>query len=264
MKQVASLQYDVIFKKAFSVPRVFSDFVSAILGKPVTFDRVETEKRFKKPIGHIDPRFDLYAENVEQDIIVDIQNVRYSDHYHRFLYYHCAALLNSVPHSRNYRPGVEIFTIVVLTSGDKHQRARTIIHFDPVDDNGSFIGEIPHKVIFLCPKYVTENVSEPVKSWLRAIEDTLDEEVNEQGYDTTIQQIFGLIQKDQITPAERARLKDEFSQQELLTEAHQQREEAQRVAEEERRLREEAQAELAALRAQMQRLNGDNGDNTND
>ncbi len=51
MKQVASLRYDVIFKKAFSVPRVFSDFVSAILGKPVTFDHVETEKRFEESLG---------------------------------------------------------------------------------------------------------------------------------------------------------------------------------------------------------------------
>ncbi|MDM8560900.1 hypothetical protein [Candidatus Parabeggiatoa sp. HSG14] len=49
-------------------------------------------------------------------MIVDIQHVRFPDHYHRFLHYHCAALLDQVVYSKDYRPGLKIFTLVILTS----------------------------------------------------------------------------------------------------------------------------------------------------
>ena len=42
MKQVASLQYGVIFKKAFSQPDIFTAFVKAVLGIDIEIDKVET------------------------------------------------------------------------------------------------------------------------------------------------------------------------------------------------------------------------------
>ncbi len=45
MKQVASLQYGVIFKKAFSDVDVFKGFVRDILGIHLEIDKVETEKQ---------------------------------------------------------------------------------------------------------------------------------------------------------------------------------------------------------------------------
>lgn len=44
MKQVASLQYGVIFKKAFSQPDIFKAFVKDIIGISLEIDKVETEK----------------------------------------------------------------------------------------------------------------------------------------------------------------------------------------------------------------------------
>ena len=137
MKKVASLRYGVIFKKAFSQPDIFKAFVKDFLGLDLKIDKVEMEKSFDSPIGNVDTRFDLFAEDKENRIIVDIQHVRYGDHYDRFLHYHCAALLEQVTSSKDYRPNLRVFTIVVLTSGDRHQVDMATIDFDPKDRQGN-------------------------------------------------------------------------------------------------------------------------------
>ena len=114
MKQVASLRYGVISKKAFCDLEIFKTFVHDVLGITLEIDKVETEKTFDKPIGKVIPRFDLYAEDLKNRVIVDIQHERLSDHYHRFLYYHCVALLEQISKAVDYRPTLKVFTIVVL------------------------------------------------------------------------------------------------------------------------------------------------------
>ena len=54
MKQVASLQYGVIFKKSFLQPNIFTAFVEAVLGIHIEIDKVETEKSFNPTVGHVD------------------------------------------------------------------------------------------------------------------------------------------------------------------------------------------------------------------
>ncbi|MDM8568469.1 hypothetical protein QUF50_02930 [Thiotrichales bacterium HSG1] len=212
MKQVASLRYGVIFKKAFSQPDIFKAFVKDFIGIELNIDKVEMEKSFDPPIGNVDSRFDLFAEDKQNRIIVDIQHVRYADHYARFLHYHCAALLEQVVTSEDYRPGLKVFTIVVLTSGDRHKVDLATIDFDPKTVAGKPLKEIPHKIIYVCPKYVTDKTPEPYREWLLAIQDSLDEEVDETVYKTpSIQRVFDLIARDLISPQERARMKDEYS-----------------------------------------------------
>jgi len=46
MKQVASLRYGVIFKKAFCVPEIFTGFVGDFLNVKLEIEQVETEKSF--------------------------------------------------------------------------------------------------------------------------------------------------------------------------------------------------------------------------
>jgi predicted transposase/invertase (TIGR01784 family) len=216
MKQVASLRYGVIFKKAFSQPDIFKAFVKDFLGIELKIDKVETEKSFAQAIGHIDTRFDLFAEDKENRIIVDIQHVRYGDHYDRFLHYHCAALLEQVASSKDYRPNLKVFTLVVLTSGDRHQVDMATIDFDPKDRNGKALNEIGHKVVYICPKYVDDQTPEPYREWLLAITDSLDEQVDETQYHKKeIQRIFELIARDLISPKEYARMKDEYSLEQL-------------------------------------------------
>jgi len=212
MKKVASLRYGVIFKKAFSDPDIFKAFVKDFLGIELKIDKVEMEKSFAQPIGNVDTRFDLFAEDKKNRIIVDIQHVRYADHYERFLHYHCAALLEQVVSSKDYRPSLRVFTIVVLTSGDRHKVDMATIDFDPKDRKGNPLNEIGHKILYICPKYIADDTPEPYREWLLAITDSLDEEVDETQYHKTeIKRIFELIAQDLISPQERARMKDEYS-----------------------------------------------------
>ena len=223
MKQVASLRYGVIFKKAFSNPAIFTAFVHDFLGITLDIDHVETEKSFDPIIGKVDSRFDLFAEDKANRIIVDIQHVRSADHYDRFLHYHCVALLEQVANAKNYSPDLTVFTIVVLTSGDKHKVDMATIDFDPKDRDGHPLGEIPHKILYLCPKYVSNNTPQPYRQWLQAIDDSLDEQVDETRYDhQMILQVFKLIERDAISPQEMARMKEEYNLEETQQKKYQQ------------------------------------------
>ncbi|MCK5872066.1 MAG: PD-(D/E)XK nuclease family transposase [Methylococcales bacterium] len=217
MKQVASLRYGVIFKKAFSQPDIFTAFVKAVLGVHIEIDNVETEKSFKPFVGYVDSHFDLFAQDDKNRIIVDIQHVQHNDHYDRFLHYHCIALLEQITKAKNYHPNLKVFTIVVLTSNDRHQKDVLTIDFDPKDLQGNGVNEIPHKVIYLCPKHVNKKTPAAYKEWLTAIEDTLDEQVEESDYqDEMIQKIFSTIEKEDITPTERAKMFEEYNNREYL------------------------------------------------
>ena len=230
MKRVASLRYGVIFKKAFSQPDIFTAFVQDILGITIEIDHVETEKSFSEPVGKVDSRFDLFAEDKKNRTIVDIQHKRFPDHYARFFHYHCAALLEQVTNSDDYRPALKVYTVVVLTSGDKHQKDVSIIDCDPKDLQGQPMLEIPHKVIYLCPKYVNEKTPPLYREWLAAIEDTLDGEVDESQYQhPQIQRVFDLIEQDHISPSERARMFDEHGDEELRQEEFQKGKRAQKI-----------------------------------
>lgn len=216
MKRVAPLRYDVIFKKAFSDPDIFTAFVHDVLGIRIQISKVQTEKAFKPPIGRVASRFDLFAEDLKNRIIVDIQHVRYLDHYDAFLHYHCAAILEQVTKAENYRPKLAVYSIIVLTSGDKHTVDWATIDFDPKTRDGEGLGEIPHKVVYLCPKYVTAATPAPLRQWLQAIDDTLDETVDESDYENPlIQRIFDLIEQDRVSPEERAKMFEEYNQEAL-------------------------------------------------
>jgi len=223
MKQVASLRYGVIFKKAFCDVEVFTQFVKDFLGIQLDIDKVETEKSFDPPIGNVDSRFDLYAEDKKNRVIVDIQHQNFSDHYHRFLHYHCAAILEQVSSAKNYAPALRVFTIVVLTSGNKHNSAMATVTFDPIDFvTQRPLGEIQHKVLYLTPKHLNANIPEPYQEWLRAIKDSLEERVEESDYhQPMVLKIFDLIQRDGLTPQDRARMKDEYSLEEVKQEEYQ-------------------------------------------
>jgi len=211
MREVASLRYGVIFKKAFSEPDIFKAFVRDILGIKLEIDRVETEKSFAESIGNIHLVYDLFAEDTKNRIIVDIQHVRYTDHYHRFLHYHCAALLEQAVKCNHYRPDRTVYTIVVLTSGDRHQTDVSVIDFDPKTLDGKPLKEIDHRIMYLCPKYLNANTPPLYREWLRAINDSLDEQVDETSYSIPeVKKIFSLIQKDLLSPIERTRIMDEY------------------------------------------------------
>jgi hypothetical protein len=203
-----------MFKKAFCDPEIFTAFVRDVAGVQLEIDHVETEKAFTLPIGYVAPRFDLFAEDKKNRIIVDIQHVRHPDHYDRFLHYHSVALIEQVKSFYDYAPGLQVFTIVVRTSGDKHKTDISIVDFRPRTLDGRYLPALRHKIVFLCPKYANEQTPEPYREWLRAINDSLDGEVEESGYlQPLIRKIFDYIEKDLVSPEERARVIEENQQQ---------------------------------------------------
>ncbi|MDD5227750.1 MAG: Rpn family recombination-promoting nuclease/putative transposase [Methylococcales bacterium] len=217
MKQVASLQYGVIFKKAFCDVDVFKGFVRDILGIELNIDKVETEKEFKPAIGKVAVKFDLYAQDNDGRVIVEIQH-QYStdDHYDRFLHYHCVALLEQIENAKNYKPPLAVYTIVVLTSADtKHKEDVLTIDFDLKTKDGTALNLIPHKVIYLCPRYVDENTPPAYREWLEVIFDSLDGSVDESHYHKSeVQKVVEHIEKNDVSPEEKAQMIEEYNWEE--------------------------------------------------
>jgi hypothetical protein len=69
MIEVASLHYDVIFKKAFSQPSIFTAIIKDFFGVSIEIDNVETKKSFSPVIGNVDSRFDLFAEDKKNALL---------------------------------------------------------------------------------------------------------------------------------------------------------------------------------------------------
>ena len=219
MKKVASLRYGVIFKKAFCDVDVFKGFVRDILGIEIDIDKVETEKEFDPTIGNVAVKFDLYAQDDKGRVIVEIQH-RYStdDHYDRFLHYHCVALLEQVKNAKNYRPPLAVYTIVVLTSPDsKYQEDILTIDFDLKTKEGKGLNAIPHKIVYLCPRYVDDNTPMACREWLEVIFDSLDGSVDESIYHKSeVQKVVEHIEQNSVSPEEKAEMIEEYNWEEFL------------------------------------------------
>lgn len=54
-----------------------------------------------------------------------------------------------------------ILSSASFNPGDKHNVGIASIDFDPKEHFGTPIGEISHKIIYLSPPHVTENIPEP-------------------------------------------------------------------------------------------------------
>lgn len=216
MIEVASLRYSVIFEKAFSNVAIFTQFVHDTLGIRLEIDNVGTKKTFDIQAGKVQPRIDLYGEDKKNRVIVNIQHENHNDHYERFMYYHGIELLAKIQKSANYRLNLSVYTIVVLTSGDKYKKDVLVTHFDPCDLTGHYIKAIAHKIVFLCPRYVNENTPKPLNQWLEVIEDSLDGQIDKSRYQLPeIQTLISTIEQENISAEEESQLIDEYHLEKL-------------------------------------------------
>jgi predicted transposase/invertase (TIGR01784 family) len=234
MKQVAPLRYDVIFKKAFGQPEMFAALVGDLLDIQLEIDEVENDKVFIPSVGKVATRFDLFAEDKKNRLVVEVQHAHYSDTYERFVYYQCGAMVETIASSRNYSFPVTVITLVFFT-GKKvpnSDGSGILVHdFEPRDlATGEVVESVyinKHRLIFVFTNSVKKQKT-PANylEWMQAIQDSLDERVNEESYTNPhIRRLFELIEKDQITPEEYARMKDEYNQEELEKEAFEEGEE---------------------------------------
>jgi hypothetical protein len=68
---------------------------------------------------------------------------------------------------------------------------------------------------------VAVKIPEPYQEWLLAIKDSLEEQVEESEYHKpAVLKVFDLIQRDRLTPQDRARMKDEYGMEEVKREEY--------------------------------------------
>ncbi len=221
MKQVAPLRYDVIFKKAFGQPEMFTALVSDLLDIQLEIDEVKNDKVFSPSVGKGATRFDLFAEDKKNRVIIEVQHAHYSDTFERFVYYQCSAMVETIASSNNYSFPFTVITLVFLT-GKKTPSPDSgiLVHdFEPRDFvTGKVIDGVykrKHRLIFVFTNSIKKNTPENYLEWMQAINDSLDEVVNEEDYTNPhILSLFERIEKDQISPEEYARMKDEYNKDE--------------------------------------------------
>ncbi len=207
-----------MFKRVFSDPEVFKQFVKDVLDITLNIDKVHTEYEYPKPIGFVRSRYDLFAEDKEQRIIVEIQQVKEGDFFDRFLYYHLISLVEQVGGWKEYGFDRTVYTIVVLTSTPQDGSINfscAISDMNPINEHGKTIHVYPHRLFFLCPRQVNEKTPAHIKKWLEFIEDSLDGKIDENQYpDDLLQKIINTIKERTIDPDLLSEIKDDMAWEE--------------------------------------------------
>lgn len=221
MVEVIPLKYGVTFKRVFSQPEIFKQFVFDLLGIRLDIDVVQTEYEYPESVGYVRIKYDLFAEDANHRTIIEVQHVKHHDFFERFLYYHLVGMIEQARTYQGYRFGRAIYTIVVLTSVPDDNS----IEFSHAMQDLSFLTEFgrrfspyPHRLIVLVPRNVNEQTPAGIKAWLELIKDSLDSRLDENDYPMALfQQVIAAIKRNTMTPDELAQIKDQESQS--MTEA---------------------------------------------
>jgi len=213
MVDVIPLRFGPIFKRAFSKPHIFREFVHAVTGVEVNVDRIHTEYEYPERIGNVNVMYDIFAEDEEQRIIVEIQHMEEEDFYNRFIYYHYIGILEQVSSFDSYEPPRTVYTIVVLTSVPRDGSVDYSygVHPAAIFDEFNQIHKVAnHQLIVLNPRNVNPQTPEAVKPWLELIADSLDRQVDENDYELpTLKELITEIQRTTISSEESTAIKDE-------------------------------------------------------
>lgn len=213
MIEVVPLKYGAAFKRIFSQPEVFSRFAEDVLGVELKIDKVHTEYEYPEPIGFVRSRYDLFAEDIERRIIVEIQHVKEEDFFDRFLYYHLISMAEQVRGFDAYCFERTVFTIVVLTSVPRDGSVNfscAVSDFSPVDERGSRVSVYPHLLVFLSPPQAGPDTPPAMRRWLDFIADSLDGKMEESsGSEELFCRLIEEMRRQKIDPAVLAEIKDE-------------------------------------------------------
>jgi predicted transposase/invertase (TIGR01784 family) len=224
--EVVPLRYDVAFKKAFGQVDVFNAFVRDVLNIEFEVDEVSQEYSYHEQIGRVKLKYDLFAEDKERRIIVEIQHAYEADFFDRFLYYHLIGMIEQVHNFRDYRFQKTVYTIVFLTSLPKDTQSlfgTLNVSFQAIDEFQHEHPLFPHRLIFLNPNLLNEKIAPNLRIWLEAVQDSLDTSVDLNAYKQypTLQRAFLSVQKQAFTPEEFTKLKDEAAWELAKHQSHQ-------------------------------------------
>lgn len=219
--QLAPLDNSVVFKKLFRDPEILTAFFKDLTGiqLSLTADNIELEKKFNPPIGLIDIAFDIFAEDPERRIVVEIQRVFYTYLLERFTHYHYAAIMELQRNYQRYTPERTVYTIVWLTLKSEEPPYNQGLSFSRhyfESTSGVTGGESPHRMYLINPNYIDQTIPPAVADWLKLAHESIENPTNPA---VNLQRpIFAkatrLIAADTITPAERAAIMDEREWQE--------------------------------------------------
>lgn len=219
--QLAPLDNSVVFKKLFRDPEILTAFFKDLTGiqLSLTADNIELEKKFNPPIGLIDIAFDIFAEDPERRIIVEIQRVYYTYLLERFTHYHYAAIMELQRNYQRYTPERTVYTIVWLTLKSEEPPYNQGLSFSRhffESTSGVTGGESPHRMYLINPNYIDKTIPAAMADWLKLAHESIENPTNPA---VNLQRpIFvkatDLIAADTITAAERAAIMDEREWQE--------------------------------------------------
>ncbi len=222
MVQVIPLRFGTVFKKAFSDTEVFSAFAGDVLGLPIRVDAVQQEYRYPAAVGPVNVTYDLFAEDTEHRLIVEVQHIRERDFFERFLHYHLVGIVEQVTSHATYRTARTVCTVVVLTTAPRDESLRFSVassDMDPVNEKGARLGVYRHRLVFLNPRDINPDTPPAARRWLELFADSLDGQVEESLYpDPVLKRVIGAIRNDTISPDDLARLKDEAAWEETKRE----------------------------------------------
>lgn len=215
--QLANLDNEVIFKKAFTDRVVFKAFVRDVLGIDFEVGTIETEKKFEPKIGYIDFKLDIYAESVDKRVCVEIQRVEYDHHFNRFLHYFLMLIAEQQKSAQEYNIDRTVYMIVVLTAkytineknGKPIRDEVLLLNLNPETIRGEVRELYGHQFVCLNPNHPNEDTPQSIRDWLDLIYQSIHNperpvlNTDNEG----IKKAIEIINFDNLSPEERAESK---------------------------------------------------------
>jgi hypothetical protein len=223
---LARLDNEVFFKKVFTDKIVFKAFVKDIVGIEVNPAIIETEKAFQPKIGNINFKYDIFAEDIEKRVVIEIQKVEYDHNFDRFLHYHLQAITEQQRSSDDYSVEKTVYTIVVMTAPYKiNEKTREfyrdevlISTLNPKNLKGIERKLFNHELIYLNPNYKGDDTPSNYRDWLDLIYESIHHpqnptlNVSNEG----VKRASGLLNYENIDPYEWEESKKEAGRRKVI------------------------------------------------
>lgn len=213
---LAPLNNSIVFKKLFRDPEILTAFVHDLTGAPVHFEahNIELEKQFNPPIAGIDTRFDIFAEDTLHRAVVEVQRVRYDDHFDRFFHYHMAAILEQQKNHKTYGVQRTVYTIVWSVRPSKeplYQKALITTTHRSIDAEGAILPLYPHTLFFINPFHPTRQIAPQVRDWLQLAAESVKNPTHPQLNLSRpiVAKAVNLIEEQKLTASERTEIINE-------------------------------------------------------
>jgi predicted transposase/invertase (TIGR01784 family) len=221
------LDNEVFFKKAFTDEIVFRAFVKDIVGIEVNPSKIETEKAFQPKVGSIGFKYDIFAEDIERRIIIEIQKVEYDHNFDRFLHYHLQAITEQQRSSDDYSVEKTVYTIVVMTAPYK-VNAKTkelykdevlVSNLNPKNLDGIERKMFNHELIYLNPNYKGADTPQNYRDWLDLIYESIHnpQHPNINIQNEGIRRAVEIVDYENISPDEWEQSKIEVGKRKVIT-----------------------------------------------